>query len=120
MHHYPLFWVTMIMSNLTEDDKIKGFVQALTLALQNIVAKPSESEIKRKPRKHKKVDQNKPKHIDPKSWSARIYAEEWMSIEAQHHLKDGESPGLFFKELLKQCQDRGRHRLASAWIRETR
>jgi hypothetical protein len=58
----------MIMSNLTEDDKIKAFVAALTLALQNIVGKPPDTaRIKRKPRKHKKTDQGKTKRADQKS-----------------------------------------------------
>jgi hypothetical protein len=58
----------MIMSNLTEDDKIKAFVAALTLALQNIVGKPPDTaRIKRKPRKHKKADQAKTKRTDQKS-----------------------------------------------------
>jgi len=57
----------MIMSNRTEDDKIKAFVEALTLALQNIVGKPPETAgIKRKPRKHKKTDQGKIKRTDQK------------------------------------------------------
>jgi hypothetical protein len=69
MYHYPLFWVTIIMSHSTEDDKIKAFVQALTLALQNIVGKSSESAgtNKRKPRKHKKTDQGKTKRVDQQS-----------------------------------------------------
>jgi hypothetical protein len=55
----------MIMSNLTEDEKIKAFVQALTLALQAIASKPPESAgAKRKPRRHKKADQDKTKHLD--------------------------------------------------------
>jgi hypothetical protein len=58
----------MIMSNLTEDDKIKAFVEALTLALQNIVGKPPETaRIKRKPRKHKKADSSQTKRADHKS-----------------------------------------------------
>jgi len=57
----------MIMSNRTEDDKIKAFVEALTLALQNIVGKPPETAgIKRKLRKHKKTDQGKIKRTDQK------------------------------------------------------
>jgi hypothetical protein len=67
MYHYPLFWVTIIMSNSSEDDKIKAFVEALTLALQNIVGKQPESTgTKRKPRKHKKMDQGKTKRADQK------------------------------------------------------
>jgi len=67
MHHYPLFRVTMIMSNQSEDDRIKAFVAALTLALQNIVGKPPETTgIKRKPQKHKKADQGKTKRADQK------------------------------------------------------
>jgi hypothetical protein len=58
----------MIMSNLTEDDKIKAFVQALTLALQNIVGKPPKlAGTKRKPQKHKKADSGKTKRVDQKS-----------------------------------------------------
>jgi hypothetical protein len=68
IYHYPLFRVTMIMSNLTEDDKIKAFVEALTLALQKIVSQPPESGgTKRKPRKHKKTEQGKTKRTDQKS-----------------------------------------------------
>jgi hypothetical protein len=44
------------MSNSTEDDKIKAFVQALTLALQNIVSEPPESAgTKRKPKNIKRL-----------------------------------------------------------------
>jgi hypothetical protein len=68
MYHYPLFWVTIIMSNQSEDDRIKAFVEALTLALQNIVGKPSESTgTKRKLRKHKKADSSQTKRADHKS-----------------------------------------------------
>jgi hypothetical protein len=56
------------MSNLTEDEKIKAFVQALTLALQHIVGKSPGSAVKKhKPRKHKKADQGKTKRVDPES-----------------------------------------------------
>jgi hypothetical protein len=58
----------MIMSNQSEDDRIKAFVAALTLALQAIASKPPESAgTKRKPRRHKKADQDKTKHVDQKS-----------------------------------------------------
>jgi hypothetical protein len=68
IYYYPLFWVTIIMSNSTEDDRIKAFVEALALALQNIVGQPPESTgTKRKPRKHKKADQGKTKRVDQKS-----------------------------------------------------
>ena len=56
------------MSNLTEDEKIKAFVQALTLALQAIAGKPPESAgTKRKSKKHKKAAQGKTKRVDEKS-----------------------------------------------------
>jgi hypothetical protein len=68
IYYYPLFWVTIIMSNSTEDDRIKAFVAALTLALQHIVSKPPDTAgTKRKPRKHKKADQGKTKRVDQKS-----------------------------------------------------
>ena len=68
IYHYPLFGVTIIMSNLTEDEKIKAFVQALTLALQAIAGKPPASAgAKRKPQRHKKADQDKTKRVDQKS-----------------------------------------------------
>jgi hypothetical protein len=58
----------MIMSTQSEDDRIKAFVEALALALQNIVGQPPESTgTKRKPRKHKKADQGKTKRVDQKS-----------------------------------------------------
>ncbi len=58
----------MIMSQQSEDDRIKAFVAALTLALQNIVGKPPETAgIKRKPPKHKKPDSGQTKHADHKS-----------------------------------------------------
>ncbi len=58
----------MIMSNPSEDDRIKAFVAALTLALQNIVSKPPETAgIKRKPLKHKKAVRDKAKRADQKS-----------------------------------------------------
>ena len=68
IYQCPIFRVTIIMSNLTEDDKIKAFVQALTLALQAIAGKPPGSAVtKRKPQKHKKAAQGKTKRIDEKS-----------------------------------------------------
>ena len=68
IYHYPLFGVTIIMSNLTEDEKIKAFVQALTLALQAIAGKPREpAGTKRKSKKHKKAAQGKTKRVDEKS-----------------------------------------------------
>jgi hypothetical protein len=55
------------MSNSTEDDKIKAFVQALTLALQTIVGRPPESaQTKSKPQKPKRADQGKTKRPDQK------------------------------------------------------
>jgi hypothetical protein len=55
----------MIMSNQSEDDRIKAFVAALTLALQNIVVKPLErAGSKRKPPKHKKPVRDKAKRAD--------------------------------------------------------
>jgi hypothetical protein len=58
----------MIMSTQSEDDRIKAFVAALTLALQNIVGKPPETaRIKRKPKKHKKTDSGQTKRADHKS-----------------------------------------------------
>ena len=57
----------MIMSNLTEDDRIKAFVAALTLALQNIVGKPPETTgIKRKRQKPQKANSGKTKRADQK------------------------------------------------------
>jgi hypothetical protein len=68
MHQYPLFMVTMIMSDLTEDEKIKAFVQALTLALQNIVGKSPRTAVnKHKPQKHKTADKGNAKRVDPES-----------------------------------------------------
>jgi hypothetical protein len=56
------------MSNLTEDDRIKAFVEALALGLQNIVGKPPETtRIKRRSRKHKKADSSQTKRADHKS-----------------------------------------------------
>jgi hypothetical protein len=58
----------MIMSNQSEDDRIKAFVAALTLALQNIVSKPPASaRTKSKPPKHKKAESGQTKRADQKS-----------------------------------------------------
>ncbi len=59
----------MIMSDQSEDDRIKAFVAALTLALQNIVGKLPESAgtNKSKPQRRKKADQGKTKRADQKS-----------------------------------------------------
>jgi len=56
------------MSNLAEDEKIKAFVQALTIALQNNVGKsPGSAVNKRKRQKHKKTAQGKTKRVEQKS-----------------------------------------------------
>ncbi len=59
----------MIMSHPTEDERIRAFVVALALALQNIVGKAAESTgtNKRKPQKRKKADQGKTKRAEQKS-----------------------------------------------------
>ena len=57
----------MIMSDLSEDDKIKAFVEALALALQNIVGKaPETARTKNRPRKRKTADPGQPKRADQK------------------------------------------------------
>jgi hypothetical protein len=68
MYHYPLFGVTIIMPPRNEDEKVKAFVQALTLALLHIVGKPPGSTgTKRQSPKSKKIKQHRKKKTDHNS-----------------------------------------------------
>lgn len=68
MYLYPLFGVTIIMSEAAEDEKVKAFVQALTLALLHIVGKPPGlTGTKRQAPKSKKIKQHRKKRADHNS-----------------------------------------------------